>query len=369
MRIAIDARALLGEQTGIGTYTRALARGLAERGDSVGLFLPRPPGGGADGLGPVSVHADRERFGMLWMQRTLPRRVSAWKADALLAALTIGPARSDVPYVSVVHDLTPWTNPEWHARRTLLGFVPLWERTLENAVRLLCVSHATASELESRYPDARDRVRVVCNGVDPEFTPGSGDASAGERVRKTYARGERFLLYLGTLEPRKNLETLLAACERLWSEKPERPGLVLAGGVGWKTATLLRKIERSPHRDRIRLAGYASREAARELYRACDAFVYPSLAEGFGLPVLEAMACGAPVIASDTPALREVGGDAALYAPALEAGALAERIARVLEDAALQAALRAAGPIRAARFSWRTTVEKTAAVLAEAAAA
>ena len=371
MRIAIDARALLGQRTGIGTYTRGLARSLAERGpDTVGLFLPRPISGAPDGLGPVSVHADRERLGMVWVQRTLPRRVAEWRADALLAALTIGPARSEVPVVSVVHDLTPWTHPEWHARRTLAGFVPLWERTLENAARLLCVSHATADELVSRYPDARPRVRVVWNGVDPEFTA-SDDAEANERTRRRYAGGERFLLYLGTLEPRKNLPTLLAACERLWSDArgPDRPALVLAGGIGWKTSSLSRSLDRSPFRDRVHLAGYASRETARDLYRAAEAFVYPSLAEGFGLPVVEAMACGAPVVASDAAALREVGGDAALYAPALDARALAAQIARLLDDPETKRRLRDAGLERASRFSWRASAEGTAAVLAEAAAA
>jgi glycosyltransferase involved in cell wall biosynthesis len=369
MRIAIDARGLLGRQTGIGTYTRGLARELARRPQTtVGLFLPRPLSDPADGLGPVTVHADRHPLGMLWVQTTLPRRIETWRADVLLAALTIAPVRGEVPVVSVVHDLTAWTHPEWHARRTNIGFAPLWERTLERARRLICVSQATADDLLRLYPEARDRVRVVWNGVDPEFAP-CHDAAARDSARARYAGGEPFVLYLGTLEPRKNVTTLVAACEQLWSAGLERPHLVLAGGIGWKTAPLERRIARSAFRNRIHLAGYATREVALELYRSAEVFVYPSLAEGFGLPVIEAMACALPVVASDAAALTEVGGDAALYAPASDARALAAQISRVLEEPETRRRLQAEGPGRAALFSWTATAEKTAAILAEAAAA
>jgi len=369
VRIAVDARALLGKKTGIGTYTQGVARELAVRPDaSVGLFLPRPLPDASDGLGPVTVHSDRSRFGMLWAQTTLPRRLERWRADILLAALTIAPLRGETPAVSVVHDVTPWTHPEWHADRTLVGFMPLWERTLERAARLLCVSQATAVDLERLYPEARPRIRVVWNGVDPEFRP-MPDAAAQARARNRYAQGRRFLLYLGTLEPRKNVATLVTACERLWSADPGRPDLVLAGGMGWKTAPLERQIARSSFRGRIHLPGYASRAMALELYRSAEAFVYPSFAEGFGLPVVEAMACALPVVASDAAALTEVGGDAALYAPASDAGALASQIERALEDPATRRRLETAGPARASLFSWSATAAKTAAVLAEAAAA
>jgi alpha-1,3-rhamnosyl/mannosyltransferase len=369
MRIAVDARALLAPQTGIGTYTRGVARELAARPDTaVGLFLPRSPLAGPDGLGRAEILADASPLGTLWVQTTLPRRARAWRADALLAALTIAPARSGVPTVAVVHDLTPWTHPEWHADRTLLGFLPLWERTVERAERLLCVSRATADDLLRLYPEARPRVRVVWNGVDPEFTP-APDEAARASARAQYAGGRRYVLYLGTLEPRKNVETLVAACEVLWREDPGRPDLVLAGGIGWKTAPLENRIAASAFRSRIHLPGYASREAALALYRGAEAFVYPSHAEGFGLPVVEAMACAVPTVASDTAALTEIGGDAALYAPAGDTDALARAIARALEDPGERRRLLAEGPARAALFSWKTAAAQTAAVLAEAAAA
>ncbi|HTD53289.1 MAG TPA: glycosyltransferase family 1 protein [Thermoanaerobaculia bacterium] len=366
LKVAIDARALLSQKTGIGTYTRGVAQGLAEiAGLEVGLFSPRPLSEAARS-GPWSVHEDSHPSGMIWTQTTLARRCAAWNADVLLAALTIGPVRGDLPVASVVHDLTPWTHPEWHAARTLVGFVPLWERTAERAARLLCVSKSTATELESRYPETAPRVRVVLNGVDPELTP-APEGPAADTIRRRFAQGRRYILYLGTLEPRKNVETLVAACERLWSGRRSRPDLVLAGGMGWKTSSLNRRIARSPFRDKIHLAGYAAREVARELYRAAEVFVFPSLAEGFGLPLLEAMACGVPVVASTAPALVEVGGDAALYAEAMDSGGLAHQIERALEDRPLADRLRLAGLARARDFSWRRAAAQTAAVLEEAA--
>jgi glycosyltransferase involved in cell wall biosynthesis len=369
MRIAVDARALLGQSTGIGTYTRGIALALAARGGlEVGLFTPRRIAEPPSSDGALTLHADRHRFGTVWLQTTLPGRVSAWRADALLAALTIGPARGDTPLVSVVHDLTAITHPEWHAARTLVGFLPLWEATVDRASRFLCVSESTARDLASRYPETRGRVAVARNGVDREFRPTS-DPAAAERTRRRFAAGRRFVLYLGTLEPRKNVETLVGACERLWARRRARPDLVLAGGSGWKSGTLHRRIARSAYRDKIHVAGYAPRSLAVELYRAAEVFAYPSLAEGFGLPVAEAMACGVPVVASDIESLREVGGDAAIFVPPGDAAAFAREIERALEDDAARDTLREAGPRRAALFTWEDAAERTATVLAEAAAA
>lgn len=368
MRIAVDARALLGKSTGIGTYTRGISLALAAReGVEVGLFTPRPIADPPLFDGAVSLHADRHRFGTVWLQTTLPARAAAWRADALLGALTIGPARGITPLVSVVHDLTAISHPEWHAARTLVGFLPLWESTVERAARFLCVSETTARELADLYPETRARIAVARNGVDAHFSD-APDAAAAERTRRRFAEGRRYILYLGTLEPRKDVETLVGACERLWVRRRSRPDLVLAGGAGWKSLPLHRRIAHSAFRDKIHVAGYASRSVALDLYRAADVFVYPSLAEGFGLPVVEAMACGTPVVASDIEALREVGGDAAIFVPPGDVATFAREIERVLDDDATREALCEAGPQRAARFTWENAAERTAEVLAEAAA-
>ena len=366
MKIAIDARALLPPTTGIGTYTRGIARALAARpGIDVRLFSPRPlpEDDGAMGL---DICAETRALGMLWVQATLSRRARAWGADAILAALTIGPVRGTVPLVSVVHDLTAWTHPEWHKSRTVVGFVPLWEGTVERASRLLCVSKATARELATAYPETASRIRVAPNGVDPSFTPARLRSPELEETRRRFAGGRRYILSLSTLEPRKNVSILVDACDLLWRRRPEAPDLVLAGGAGWKTERLYERIAASPFPDRIHLPGYASSAMALDLYRAAEIFVYPSLSEGFGLPVVEAMACGAPVVTSTAEALAEVAGDAALFADPRDAAGFARHIERLLDDPALAARLSAAGVARAATFSWEAAAEKTAGVLEEA---
>jgi glycosyltransferase involved in cell wall biosynthesis len=362
MRIAIDGRALLGQATGIGTYTRGIARALIAQGHDVLLLSPRAlPPGAADG---IPIGSRWHPSGTIWAQTSLPRAAGRWHADVLLAALTIAPRVSEVPVASVVHDLTAWTHPEWHARRTVAAFLPNWERTAERAACLLCVSATTARELVALYPETAPRVRVAENGVEPEFSPG-GDEASREAARRRFADGNRFVLYLGTIEPRKNVGTLVSACERLWAKRRSRADLVLAGGLGWKTAGLLRRIATSPFRDKIHLTGYASREAALALYRAAEAFVYPSLSEGFGLPVAEAMACGTPVVISTAPALLEVAGDAALAAPPADSAALADAITRAVEDPATRARLVVAGPERARRFSWDNAGARTSRALVE----
>jgi len=366
MRVAIDARALMGQQTGIGTYTLGITRSLNALPEmEVGLFAPRPLAGAPSSDG-FEVHLGPDIPGLIWTQAALARRAADWGADGLLAALTIAPVKSGVPVVSVVHDLTPLTHPQWHAARTLVGFLPFWDRTAERAARFVCVSETTARELSRLYPDTRSRIRVASNGVDPAFSPGAGEPERNQ-TRRRFAGGRPFLLFLGTLEPRKNVAALVTACEQLWEESSGRPDLVLAGGVGWKAAALLDRIEQSSHRGRIHVAGYAPRDTARDLYRAAEVFVLPSFAEGFGLPLAEAMACGAPCVASTAEALVEVGGDAALYAPADDPPALARAIATALEDPATKRRLSAAGPPRAALFTWEAAAAITARALEEAA--
>ena len=356
----------MGAQTGIGTYTRGIAMALAARpGTEVGLFSPRPLNNPPAG-NRLSTLRGPDLPGLLWTQTAFQGRAEAWQADVLLSALTIAPVTGGLPVVSVVHDLTPVTHPEWHAARTLMGFLPFWDRTTERAARFICVSDSTARELVRLYPATAGRHRVALNGVDPEFSQGGSEALRQD-ARERFAAGRPFLLYLGTLEPRKNVTALVEACERLWEENVRRPDLVLAGGIGWNASALRDRIEASRFRSRIHLAGYASREEALTLYRSAEAFVYPSFAEGFGLPLLEAMACGVPCVASTAEALVEVGGDAALYAPPADTRALARAIAEVLEEPATRSRLCAAGPRRAALFSWEAAAAATATALEEAA--
>jgi glycosyltransferase involved in cell wall biosynthesis len=203
-------------------------------------------------------------------------------------------------------------------------------------------------------------VTVVPNGVGDEMQPLDPARVAAHRA----ARGlpERLILFLGTLEPRKNVLTLLEAFSLLC----RRPGfahtLVIAGGKGWYYQEIETAVERLGLRERVIFAGFVPQEELPLWYNAADLFVYPSLYEGFGLPPLEAMACGTPVITSNTSALPEVVADAGLMVDPLDAAALAEAMAALLDDPEARRALRAAGLRQAASFSWRETAQRTATV-------
>ena len=363
MRVGIDARALLTQRTGIGVYTENIARNLAAgEGMDVDLFTPREVAPRPEFPRRVRFVPDAHKFGTVWIQTHLPRRLEQARDDVLLSALTISPSRVSIPSVPVVHDLTPLSHPEWHRRKVVLAFLPWIERTLDRAARVIAVSEATARDLRERFPEVSGKIQVVPHGVQEKFRPASDPNEAGA-TRAEYARSRRYILYLGTLEPRKNLLRLVAACERLWREKRSRPDLLLAGGAGWRSAPLLQRIARSPFRDKIHRVGYVDPDDAPLLYRAAEVFCYPSHEEGFGLPVLEAMACGAPVVVSTAAALRETAGDAALCAPGGDDAGLAEALARVLEEPGLREDLVARGIARAAGFRWEESARRTAEVL------
>ncbi len=368
VKVGIDGRALLSEHTGIAVYTASIARGLAALPNvDVRVFAPRRIDSAAGLPASILSRSHGHRFGTLWVQSRLPRDLAAERCDVLLSAVTIAPARLDLPYVPVVHDLTPLTHPEWHRRKTVAAFLPWIERTLERSARVIAVSRATADDLARRFPDVASRTVVIEHGVDPRFSPEPAEPGEAEAVRARFTRGRRYILHLGTLEPRKNAATLVAACERLWSEDARRPDLLLAGSAGWKSGALLSRIARSPFSGRIHRAGYVDADSVPAILRSADVFCYPSLEEGFGLPVLEAMASGTAAVISDAAALREVAQDAALAVAPQDAAGLAETLARLLDDGDLRQVHVARGLRRAAAFGWPAAAERTERTLREAA--
>lgn len=340
MRVLIDGRALVGNRTGIGVHTAEIARRLAVA--PAPLIASHAAIEDREGLEHCRFRVDRAPLGVLWQQVLLPRIDDG---DVLWGPHGTLPLTWRRPSVVTLHDLTPLTMPLRHEWRTLLAFNPLIGRSLENATRIACVSRLVANEAMRGFGIEARRMEIIPNGVDEFFSPG---AESDE---------QDYLLYTGTLEPRKGLDVLFAVW---WSLPEPRPRLVLCGDAGWKT--------RVPEDPRIEVTGYVTRERLRALYRGARAFVYPSRYEGFGIPPLEAMACGAPVIATRTGAIPDFAGDAALLVPPGDRDALRAALLRLLGDAELRHELRAKGPERAKLYGWDGSARRMTELLEAACA-
>ncbi len=360
MNIACDARALVGRHTGVGTWTTQVMGGLAADastrillGASKALDLPE-----ALHLPNVSV-LPRQRLplpGSLWLHLALPAALQRAQADVFIGSLAILPRRSAVPGIAMVHDLTPRTHPEHHTLITRMTFSPFIKASLEKAQAVVVGSEATRSEVLEHFPWAQDRLHLIGYGVDQFFSP-SDDPDEGDETRRLFADGRPYILHLGTLEPRKGLQTLVESWDRLHEIMPDAPSLVLAGGEGWDIGPLVERIDRSPNVARIHRPGYVTRDQARALMRHTGAFVLASEAEGFGLPLAEAIACGAPCIASDIPSLHESGAGATLFTPVGDSEQLAQAIAHALEPETART-MRRASAARHSSLSWQPIIDQ-----------
>jgi len=348
-RVAVDLRALVPVPTGIGVYTRSLLLELARRGTMRYLGLAHRPPRGADELVAAGVVVEDQPapLGVLWQQLRLPRRLARGDVDLLWSPLFTIPFRCPVPAVVTVPDLTALLMPETHNWKVRWSLLPFLRPSLEAARGVVAISQATADDVAFHFPQCADKIEVVYPGIDPEFRPGEPAAIAA--TRRDLGAPDGYLLYAGTLEPRKNLGVLLDAWERLDGELRGVPPLLLAGPYGWGSRDLVARIERLA--PRVRALGHLPRARLVATFQAATAFVYPSLYEGFGLPPAEALACGLPVIVSDRSSLPEVVGDAGLAVPP-RAEEIAAALATVLEKPARAAEMSRLALAQAAKFTW-----------------
>lgn len=362
MRVVLNALQA-GNRSGTGRYAHALAETLPDAAPNLELTLLWPAGLPAPADPRVNVlvrnaRAARRLFADQWELRGICARLAPAVAHY---PANIGPLLPMPRAALTIHDLSFLHHPEWFRGDRALYYRWAVSRSARNAAAILADSRFTAEDIAERLDVPVKRLHVVPLGVDPEFRPASVDACAGVRAR--HGLPEDFLLYVGTHEPRKNLPRVIAA----WSALPgdARPDLVLAGRIGWKTGAIREAVRRAGAHGRIHFPGFIAQEDLPALLSAATAFVWPSLFEGFGLPPLEAMACGAPVLASNAASLPEVLGGAALLVEPHDTDAIRAGMERIVRDVELRARLVAAGFERAKQFTWRRAAERVAAMYAE----
>lgn len=292
---------------------------------------------------PQALHARFRPGRILWEQIVLPMEAARYRLDVLFNPGFTAPLMASCPSVTVFHDLQHKRHPEnfrWFD-------LPFWNLLLwasaHRSRRLIAVSEATRTDLQSIYRFPADRIAAVHHGVAPEFL-----ALGRQRV-------EPFVLCVSTLHPHKNLDRLI----RAYARRKRDWSLTIAGLRGFSAAGLDRLIEELDVKRSVRLTGWIPREELLDLYSRALAFVYPSTFEGFGMPVLEAMAAGIPVACSDIPPLREVAGDAALFFDPSSEDQIAAALDRITEDASLRAKLVSGGPERARLFTWERCARET----------
>ncbi|MCB9139813.1 MAG: glycosyltransferase family 4 protein [Caldilineaceae bacterium] len=267
--------------------------------------------------------------------------------------------RLPVPTLLTVHDLIFERYPEHHTRTNRAFLHQAMPAFVRAASHVIAVSEQTRRDLMEFYKTPPEKITVIYEGIDAGFAPAPADEVA--RVRAAYSPDRPYLLMVGTLEPRKNHLTAVRSLARLKAAGyPHR--LLVVGGKGWLFDEIQARIGALNLEDDVRFTGYAPDADLPPLYSGAAAVLLPSLYEGFGFPVLEAMACGAPVACSNASSLPEVAGDAALLVPPTDDEALAAAVGRLLDDGELAAGLVAAGKRQAARFTWSRCAAETAAL-------
>ena len=375
MRVLLNGLPMLGRATGVGQYGLRLLAALLRLGpeeqiDEIGVFNGRavvPPneflaalshGGGAprprSWLKPlVRKLLPGSRYVLeAWRTHRIGRHARKANWNLFHETNFVSP-RLGLPLVTTVHDMGYLRHPEYMPRDRVRWLKRRLGPTLAASRAILADSRFTRDELLELCPQVRpERVHVAQLGVDFEYFSSPIHAARAPELRQKLGLPPRFTLYVGTLEPRKNLQGLLRGYLALPPELQRERPLVLAGMMGWRQEYFRRELHELRERGAVRELGYVPDADVPVLMTAADAFCFPSLYEGFGLPPLEAAACGTPVLSSRAASLPEVMGDAALYVDANSPAEIAAGLERILTDEALRKCLSDAGRARAAAFTW-----------------
>jgi alpha-1,3-rhamnosyl/mannosyltransferase len=369
MRIVLDIRTVDDHFPGIGRYTYQLAHALVREknhGELVllsnsGLFnsrydLTRLASGPDVRIIPTSV-----RTFSVMEQLTLPRALKKLNPTAIHFPYLVMPYTALRPVILTIHDIIPLRLPHFFSFPQRLLYRASLSLALRSAAAVICVSEATSLDLKAACHVDASRIVVIHEGVGEQFRPCRREEI--NRVRSERALPNRYILYAGSNKPHKNLPTLM----RAWAHLRADVTLVVAGNPDLRFRQERREVERLGLGDRVRFLSAVKEEELPALYGGAEAFVFPSLYEGFGLPPLEAMACGAPVACSDIPSLREMAGSAALFFDPGNFESIAGALEHLLTNRALREDLRSRGLKRAAQMTWETAARKTLEVYRSAA--
>ncbi len=376
MHIAINAHLLAHTRSfrraGVSNYTEALLThlGRIDHQNTYTIYTTRGLGSQALGLPanfrvrPSALPTINPRVRVPWEQLIAPLILASSGADVYHGVLNVMPVLSPIPSVVTIHDLSPFFFPQASRRVNRLYAGWAVRVAARPAAHLLAVFEFTRSEIIRWLDVPPERVIVTHNAADARFAP--PDPAELDAFRRRHSLPDQFVLFIGTLEPRKNLPRLIEAYARI--AQATRAPLIIGGGRGWLYDAILARAAELNLGDRLHFAGYIPQEEQHLWYAAATIFAFPSLYEGFGMPPLEAMACGTPVITSNTSSLPEVVGDAGMMVDPTDTEALAAALLHLLGDADLRTELRRRGLQRARQFAWEATARRTLEVYTRAAA-
>jgi glycosyltransferase involved in cell wall biosynthesis len=371
--IGIDAsRALVAKRTGTEHYSAQLLRALSTlpeaRERRIVLYTNSSPAEAEEGLGfelPPNWRIRAIPFPRLWTHARLSLEMATRPPGVLFVPSHVVPLWHPRRTVVTVHDLGYLYYPQAHTRLSRLYLQLSTIFSARTARRVIAISRATRRDLISRYRVPARKIRVVYHGRDPSYMPVDDEAKIAETAAR-YSVSRPYCLHVGTLQPRKNLGLLVEAWDLLRAKVENPPQLLLAGKRGWLYESLFAEVERKRLGDLVKFADYVEQADLPALYSGALAFTFPSLYEGFGLPPLEAMSCGTPVIVSTASSLPEVVGDAGLLLDAHDPAAWAAAVQRVMEDDGLRQELSRKGLQRAEQFTWERCARQTLEVLRNA---
>ena len=369
MRIAFDGTTLRPARTGVGCYSERLLRHLAQEGADdefvvvsnrkADVWSPLPPNVRAFG-------GRRALVSLAWLQLLAPGVLKSMRADVAHFTNGVMPFASGVPSVVTIHDMSLTLYPHYHPLRRVLLHRPLVDLTARRANAIITHSHAAKHDIVRLYGLDPARVHVVHLAPAPEFVPIT-DRAALTAVKERYSLPDRFILYVGSIEPRKNLPRLLDAFGERYRSGDLDCQLVCAGPYGWRSRDVVRRLASRDLASAVRFLGYVPFADLPALYNLSSLFVFPSLYEGFGLPVIEAMACGVAVLIGRSASLVEITGDAVESVDPLDGQALGDALVALTHDDERRKELAARGLAHSRRFSWERAARETLRVYRAAA--